>query len=83
MDKRVSIRLYGSDADKYEYLKSIGVNVSEVFRKALRECYEEKHPIPPTALEEALAKNLGPALLLFANYLEDSKDERNIYEDEQ
>lgn len=80
--RNVSLLLYGPDIDKCEYLESIGVNMSSLFRRALRKCYEDKYHIP-TATEAALGETLAPALLLLANYIEKSESERSIYNADQ
>lgn len=70
--KRISIRLDSFDKYRYEYLKSIGINMHEVFRKAIFDCYNENYHMP-IETERALGTTLSPALLKLADYITESE----------
>ena len=66
--KRISIRLDSFD----KYLKSIGINMHEVFRKAIFDCYNENYHMP-IKTERALGATLSPALLKLADYITENE----------
>ena len=80
-----SIHLSDRELEKVQYLSCIPDfsldSLEEKLRMTIEDLYEEHYKYPPTEFEIQAAEVLGPALLQFADYLQER--EKNIQSNEE